>query len=86
MDNIVTHISNVVAQVLRCRCASQLLVDRFCSSGAIFAGCMRSCCGECSEAKDQVEQLSMMKKVYCCVVLLCCCGHLIYGHNQGLFT
>jgi hypothetical protein len=22
------------------------------------------CCGECSEAKDQVEQLSMIKKVY----------------------
>jgi hypothetical protein len=32
----------------------------------------RGCCGECSEAKDQVEQLSMTKKCIVVSVLLSC--------------
>jgi hypothetical protein len=34
---------------------------------------MGSYCGECSEAKDHVEQLSK-KKVYCCAVVVFCCS------------
>jgi hypothetical protein len=48
--------------------------------GNVKAGVkIEACCG----AKGQLEQLSMIKE---CIVLLCCCSHIIYGHNQGLFT
>jgi hypothetical protein len=44
------------------------------------------CRGVCSEAKDQVEQLSNVKECILVSVLLWCCGRHIYGHDQGLFT
>jgi hypothetical protein len=47
---------------------------------------VKICCGVCSEAKDQVEQLSNVKECILVSVLLWCCGRHIYGHDQGLFT
>jgi hypothetical protein len=57
-------------RALRARDKEALGVDLFERRPFVFFWYI-CCCGECREAKDHVERLSM-KKVYCCILMFCC--------------